>query len=480
MSVGKFVSEAWHHIQGQLYSRAAFPVPGRGGRSAGREPPQVRRRAGPRAGRAPSPLRPPRRRASPRRPERAGACLRREGGLGPPDHGRAVDRLWYDPTLRRLCGWCRVSQVPSESTFSRAFAWFAETRLPERMHWALVRAAYDGSVVGHVSRDSTAIVGRERPAPKPKRRRGRPRRGEEAVREPTRLERQLRGGMSTAEMVAELPKACDVGTKRNAKGYKESWRGYRMHIDAADGDVPVSCILTSASLHDSQAAIPLARMTGERVDHCYELMDADCDSREIGAHAQLAGRVATVDANPRRGRGAQGAPRHRGSRPEERGPRPPRPRALQAAVERGAGELRPEGLVRRTPCPGARARQGRLPPVLRRARPYRPAADAARRLTPRQRQRRTPPTPPRERDGAPARTRRAPDGPKSATFRHTPARRDAPETPESGVGTPADAPDAGQGHRNRDNCARGSLFRFFSGRCSLSVGSHLTLCVVSP
>ena len=85
-----------------------------------------------------------------------------------------------------------MSEVPSESTFSRAFAWFAETRLPERVHGALVRAAYDGSVVGHISRDSTAIVGRERPAPKPvperkpKRKPGRPGKGEEAVRQPTR------------------------------------------------------------------------------------------------------------------------------------------------------------------------------------------------------------------------------------------------------------------------------------------------------
>ena len=106
--------------------------------------------------------------------------------------------------------------------------------------------------------------------------------------------------MSTAEMVGELPKARDVGAKRNAKGYRESWRGYRLHIDAADGDVPVSRLLTSASLHDSQAAIPLARMTAERVDHRYGLMDAACDSREIGAHARMAGRVAVIDANPRR------------------------------------------------------------------------------------------------------------------------------------------------------------------------------------
>ena len=41
-------------------------------------------------------------------------------------------------------------------------------------------------------------------------------------------------------------------------------------------------------------------MTGERVDHRYELMDAVCDSREIGAHARMAGRVPIIDANPRR------------------------------------------------------------------------------------------------------------------------------------------------------------------------------------
>ena len=29
--------------------------------------------------------------------------------------------------------------------------------------------------------------------------------------------------MTLAEMLADLPQACDVGTKRNAKGYKETW-----------------------------------------------------------------------------------------------------------------------------------------------------------------------------------------------------------------------------------------------------------------
>ena len=299
-----------------------------------------------------------------------------------------VDRLLYDPTLRRLCGWSRVSEVPSESTFSRAFAWFAETRLPERMHEALVRSAYAGSVVGHISRDSTAIVGRERPAPKlkpqerPKRKRGRPKKGEEVPREPTRLERQPPDGMTAAEMADGLPKACDTGTKRNAKGYKESWRGYKLHIDAADGDVPVSCILTSASLHDSQAAIPLSRMTALRVDHCYELMDAAYDSLEIGFHAYLTGRVAITDTNPRRDAALKERLRKEALAQRKAGHiRHDRVRYRQrSSVERVNSALKDSYGARHVPRPWAR--QGGLPPVLRRAGPDGGTADAAHHLTP--------------------------------------------------------------------------------------------------
>ena len=39
--------------------------------------------------------------------------------------------------------------------------------------------------------------------------------------------------------------------KRNAKGHTTSWIGYKLHVDTADGGVPISCIMTSASTHDS-------------------------------------------------------------------------------------------------------------------------------------------------------------------------------------------------------------------------------------
>ena len=71
-----------------------------------------------------------------------------------------------DSTLRRLCGWSRVGEIPSEATFSRAFAEFSQSRLPERMRAALVEEAPGDGIIGQVSRDSSAIEDREKPAPK--------------------------------------------------------------------------------------------------------------------------------------------------------------------------------------------------------------------------------------------------------------------------------------------------------------------------
>ena len=119
---------------------------------------------------------------------------------------------------------------------------------------------------GHVSRDLTAIEAREKPAPKPakaKHKRGRPRKGEEKVKEKRHVERQLQMGLP--KMIADLPRTCDVENRRNAKGYKASWISYKPHIDAAGSEIPFGCLLTSASPHDNQATILLATMTSGRM-----------------------------------------------------------------------------------------------------------------------------------------------------------------------------------------------------------------------
>lgn len=95
------------------------------------------------------------------------------------------------------------------------------------------------------------------------------------------------------EMLEELPKACDIGVKSTGKGYLERWTGYKLHLDAIDGGIPISCLLTSASVRDSQAAIPLARLTSRRVTSLY-------DAPKIRAFSRKLGHVPIIDTNPRR------------------------------------------------------------------------------------------------------------------------------------------------------------------------------------
>lgn len=213
-----------------------------------------------------------------------------------------IDRLKISPALRRICGWEKISDVPHESSFSRAFKEFSDSGLAQIVHKRLIKQHMGDRIIGHISRDSTSIDAREKPVKKikilkPKKKRGRPRKGEVRIKELTRLERQQ--SMGAKEMLEELPKACDVGTKMNSKGYKKSWVGYKLHIDAADGHVPISCVLTSASLHDSQVALPLAELTSQRVASLYDLMDSAYDSPIIKQHSRSLEHVPIIDINPR-------------------------------------------------------------------------------------------------------------------------------------------------------------------------------------
>jgi len=215
-----------------------------------------------------------------------------------------LDRLEADSALRRICGWERKSDVPDEWTFSRAFAEFSASQLPERVHGAFIKKSYEDELVGHNSRDSTAIEAREKPLKKEPvqkiaAKRGRPKQGEVRIKPLSRIEQQA-SGMGLTDMLNDLPTACDVGTKKNSKGYKVSWTGYKLHIDVADGGIPISAILTSASTHDSQVAIPLAKMSSERVTNLYDLMDSAYDVPQIHDMSRQLGHIPLIDVHPRR------------------------------------------------------------------------------------------------------------------------------------------------------------------------------------
>ena len=123
-----------------------------------------------------------------------------------------VERLKTDKNMRRICGWESLRQLPSESTFSRAFAEFAETKLPQRTHDALIAKSLSKEVISH--------------------------------------------------------------------------------------NIPVSALVTSASLNDSQVALPLATVTAGKITNCYDLMDAGYDVDAIAEHSRSLGHVPLIDRNP--------------------------------------------------------------------------------------------------------------------------------------------------------------------------------------
>lgn len=251
-----------------------------------------------------------------------------------------IERLTIDRALRRICGFPLCKKLPSESTFSRAFDEFAEGCLAELVHEALVKEHLGDQLIGHISRDGTAIEARERPAktqatavtPAPTtqparlpaeegalvthapetpassvKKRGRPRRGE--VRPPAKESPIARQRQQTlAQMIESIPTVCDRGTKCNAQGYKVSWNGYKLHLDTADCGVPIAALLSSASMHDSLAAIPLSLISAERVTNLYDLMDAAYCSVALRDHSRSLGHVPLIDHNPRRGEKIEFAP----------------------------------------------------------------------------------------------------------------------------------------------------------------------------
>lgn len=221
-----------------------------------------------------------------------------------------IERLHSDISLRRICGWESKNKISSESVFSRAFAEFSETELPSKVHEALIKKFYENEIVGHVITDASAIEAREKPVQKlekvidekaPKNLGGRPKKGQEKLPELTRIEKQVAGLITIEEMLKDLPQSCDKGGKTNTKGNLYWWVGYKIHLTVDDYGVPLAGIVTSASIHDSQVAIPLAKLTAQRVVNLYDLMDSGYYALGIIEHSKALGHVPIIEVPAARG-----------------------------------------------------------------------------------------------------------------------------------------------------------------------------------
>ena len=74
-----------------------------------------------------------------------------------------LEHVKTSPSLRRICGWEKINDIPDSSTFSRAFDEFSDGELAKKIHAGVIENVLKDQLIGHISRDSTAINAREKP-----------------------------------------------------------------------------------------------------------------------------------------------------------------------------------------------------------------------------------------------------------------------------------------------------------------------------
>ncbi len=220
-----------------------------------------------------------------------------------PNTKQLIRHLKVDRKLRIICGWEIGSKIPSESTFSRGFAEFAESSLADKVHQLLITKSYKDQIIWHLVKDSTPIIAREKPLKKEGTAKERKKKmGERYIREKkgellNRRQKQLQSSLD--EMINELPTSCDIGMKKNAQGYTMCWKGYKLHAAVDDNCIPISVLITSASLNDSEVAIPLAEKSRKVAKNFYDLMDAAYDENEIKQHSVSLEHMPIIDRHSR-------------------------------------------------------------------------------------------------------------------------------------------------------------------------------------
>jgi len=215
-----------------------------------------------------------------------------------------IDRLKIDRTLRLLCGWRHQNKIPSESKFSRVFKEFSQQKIARKAHDVFIKNYLSETLFFYSSIDSTAIELREKSVKtkkevKPKRRQGRPKKGETVPAKKLSILQQQENMQSTEEMLSLIAMQCDTSIKQNSKGNRYRWTGGKLHLSVVDGDIPITALYSSASVHDSSLALPLIKETSQKVNYLYDLQDAAYDSRIIRSYSQKHNHRPMIDINPK-------------------------------------------------------------------------------------------------------------------------------------------------------------------------------------
>jgi hypothetical protein len=93
---------------------------------------------------------------------------------------------------------------------------------------------------------------------------------------------------------------CSKTAKKNSKGNKQWFTGYKVHLATDDFGVPITYAVTGACVHDCKVAVPLLKMTHQRTYFLYALMDKGYLNPDLNAYVNSIGRKVIIDQRAHR------------------------------------------------------------------------------------------------------------------------------------------------------------------------------------
>ncbi|MGG4462634.1 transposase, partial [Micromonospora provocatoris] len=195
------------------------------------------------------------------------------------------------------CGFCFSDATPSEASYSRLIEKLSKSSIIETVKETLILQAIDE---GFISDESVAIdathfesrdqaVQEEKPKPE-KKKRGRKTKAEKVIYDQQKqVENENKNiyektiadqlGVSLEELESEMPIQPKWGIKKNSEGKNTSWFGFKAHLAVGTSSQYIlKSYLSSGSLNDGKAAIPLLKSIGNLpLQIKYSIFDAGYD-----------------------------------------------------------------------------------------------------------------------------------------------------------------------------------------------------------
>lgn len=230
-----------------------------------------------------------------------------------------VKRLKTDPYFRFDCGFLHSDKLPSEASYSRMITLISESDVIARIHDELILLAIREE---HITEENIAIdathfeardraKGSKQKEKQPPKKRGRKPKAEreqwlkekEAEEEALPIyEKKIVDQLSESveTLFTEAPLAPTWGVKKNSDGKNVWWFGYKAHLAVSTkSQYILAGLMTSGSLNDSKAAIPLLKKIKQNLPAQFNagLFDAGYDYKAVYQQLQAQNLQAVIPYN---------------------------------------------------------------------------------------------------------------------------------------------------------------------------------------